>query len=185
MYDYLSVTGTAVTHSLRVVLLGLCLLSGSALGNWREALPEARLLGEGELSLFGFRLYSARLWSPAERLAAGVPFALELIYHREISRERLVEASLDEIRRLHGDRVGTAQLAEWAGHMQRAFVDTVPGSRITGVYLPGLGARFYAGDRLQHEVRDEEFARIFFSIWLDARTRNPELRARLLGTAAP
>ncbi|WP_236574722.1 chalcone isomerase family protein [Pseudomonas sp. OF001] len=174
-----------MTHSLRVVLLGLCLLSGSALGNWREALPEARLLGEGGLSLFGFRLYSARLWSPAERLAAGVPFALELIYHREISRERLVEASLDEIRRLHGDRVGAAQLAEWAGHMHRAFVDTAPGSRITGVYLPGFGARFYAGDRLQHEVRDEEFARIFFSIWLDARTRNPELRARLLGAAAP
>lgn len=185
MYDYLSVSGAAVTHRLRIFLIALCLLSGSALGNWREALPEARLLGEGELSVFGFRLYSARLWSPAERFDAGSPFALELIYHREISRERLVEVSLDEIRRLHGDRVGAAQLAEWAGHMQRAFVDTAPGSRITGVYLPGFGARFYAGDRLQHEVRDEAFARTFFSIWLDARTRNPELRARLLGVAAP
>lgn len=170
---------------MRIALLALCLLSGTALGNWREALPDARLVGEGELSVFGFRLYSARLWSPAERFDAGQPFALELIYHREISRERLVEVSIEEIRRLHGDRYDAAQLAGWAAQMQRAFVDTTPGSRITGVYLPGSGARFYAGDRLQHEVRDEEFARTFFSIWLDARTRNPELRARLLGTAAP
>ncbi|SDS18591.1 chalcone isomerase family protein [Pseudomonas oryzae] len=170
---------------LRIALLALCLLSGSALGNWREALPEARLVGEGELSVFGFRLYSARLWSPVAAFDAGRPFALELIYHREISRERLVEVSIDEIRRLHGDRYDSARLAGWAAQMRRAFVDTAPGSRITGLYLPGSGARFYAGDRLQHEVRDEEFARTFFSIWLDARTRNPELRARLLGTAAP
>lgn len=167
-------------HQLRIGLLALCLLSGAALGNWREALPDARLVGEGELSVFGFRLYSARLWSPAEHFDAGSPFALELIYHREISRERLVEVSIDEIRRLHSERVSDVQLAEWAEQMHRAFVDTSPGSRITGVYLPGLGARFYAGNRLQHEVRDDEFARAFFSIWLDARTRNPELRARLL-----
>ncbi|MNC84230.1 hypothetical protein D3C75_1386630 [compost metagenome] len=53
------------------------------------------------------------------------------------------------------------------------------------MHLPGVGVRFYAGTQLQHEVRDHDFARAFFAIWLDPRTRNPELRAQLLGAAAP
>lgn len=165
-----------------VWLLGL--LSFGVQASWQESLPEARVVGAGELRLFGFRVYSARLWSAEAPLAAHSPFALELIYHREISREQLVEASVREIRRLYGSRVSAAQLDDWQAQMQRAFVDVAPGERITGVYLPGSGARFYAGTRLQHEVRDAEFARAFFAIWLDPRTRNPQLREQLLGNAA-
>lgn len=165
-----------------VWLLGL--LSFGAQANWQEHLPGAQVLGSGELRLFGWRIYSARLWSTEQPLAADSPFALELTYHREISREQLVEASVREIRRLYGKRVSAAQLSDWRAQMQRAFVDVTPGARITGVHLPGVGARFYAGTRLQHEVRDAEFARAFFAIWLDPRTRNPELRARLLGGEA-
>ncbi len=65
--------------------------------------------------------------------------------------------------------------------MRRAFVDVLPGQRITGVFLPGWGCRFYVGDQLQHEIRDPEFADAFFAIWLDPRTRDPELRQQLLG----
>jgi hypothetical protein len=69
--------------------------------------------------------------------------------------------------------------------MQQSFVDVQAGTRITGVYLPGQGARFFVGQHLQHEVKDPQFARAFFDIWLDPRTRNPELREQLLGTAKP
>ncbi|HEY6610864.1 MAG TPA: chalcone isomerase family protein [Pseudomonas sp.] len=162
----------------------LCLLSTGALANWQEAVPEARVVGAGELRLFGFRIYSARLWSPAQPLAADTPFALELTYHRAISRDDLVAASVKEIRRLSGGAVSAAQLAEWQGQMQQAFVDVAPGAQITGVHLPGRGARFYVGQQLQHEVRDRAFAAAFFAIWLDPRTRNPELRAQLLGADA-
>jgi hypothetical protein len=162
----------------------LCLLSSGALANWQEAVPEARVVGAGELRLFGFRIYSARLWSPAQPLAADTPFALELTYHRAISRDDLVDASVREIRRLSGGAVSAAQLAGWRAQMRQAFVDVEPGSRITGVHLPGLGARFYVGQQLQHEVRDRAFAAAFFAIWLDPRTRNPDLRAQLLGDAA-
>jgi len=166
-------------------LWALCLLAASALGGWQESLPGAREVGAGELRLFGFRIYSARLWSPGRPLAADTPFALELTYHRAISRDELVEASVEEIRRLSGSAVSAAQLAQWQAQMHLAFVDVEPGARITGVFLPGLGARFYVGPQLQHEVRDGDFARAFFAIWLDPRTRNPELREQLLGVAAP
>ena len=65
------------------------------------------------------------------------------------------------------------------------FIDVKPNAQITGVYLPDRGARFYVGTRLQHEIADADFARVFFAIWLDPRTRNPELRARLLGDTRP
>lgn len=175
----------AIRRWLACWLCVLCLLSGgSASGNWQEYLPEARLVGSGELRLFGLRVYSARLWSPAQPLAADTPFALELTYHRAISREQLVEASVREIRRLHDDGLSAVQLDAWREQMRQAFVDVEPGARITGVHLPGVGARFYVGRELQHEVRDHDFARAFFAIWLDPRTRNPQLRAQLLGSAA-
>jgi hypothetical protein len=92
-----------------------------------------------------------------------------------------VQASVDEIKRLAGSGVSPAQLARWQGQMQQSFVDVQAGTRITGVYLPGQGARFFVGQQLQHEIDDPQFARAFFDIWLDPRTRNPELREQLLG----
>jgi hypothetical protein len=166
------------------------LLHSSALrADWRELLPEARLVGGGELRFLGFSIYQAQLWSTAraadEALDLRAPFALQLSYQRTISREALVDASLKEIRRLAAGEPDPAQLARWELEMRAAFADVQAGDRITGVFLPGQGARFYVGERLQHSVADPAFARAFFAIWLDPRTRNPELRAQLLGAAKP
>ncbi|MET1070965.1 MAG: chalcone isomerase family protein [Pseudomonas prosekii] len=166
-------------------LLLLALLATPALANWQAALPSAQIIGSGEFRVFGFYVYNARLWSATRPLARDQPFALELIYQRKISRDDLVQASVDEIKRLSGQSVSDAQLAEWQAQMQRSFVDVTAGTRNTGVYLPGQGAQFFVGQQLQHEVRDVQFAEAFFAIWLDPRTRNPELRRQLLGTNPP
>lgn len=174
---------------LHVVCLTLLLQSSELLAGWREALPEARRVGGGELRMFGFSIYSAQFWitgqAPDEPLDLDAPFALELTYGRTISRENLVAASLREIRRLAPGDPDPARMADWEREMRLAFVDVRAGDRITGLFLPGEGARFYVGANLQHVVRDEAFARAFFAIWLDPRTRNPELRAQLLGAARP
>lgn len=159
----------------------LVLLSATASAGWQESLPNARLLGSGEFSWFGFKVYTARLWGTTLPLTADSPFALELTYRRTISRGDLVQTSLDEIQRLSGSAVRPAQLKDWQAQMQRAFVDVEPGQRITGVFLPGRGVQFFVDQRLQYRVEDEAFARAFFAIWLDPRTRNPQLRAQLLG----
>lgn len=170
---------------LRHGLWLLALLGSQALANWQDSLPGARIIGTGEFSVFGFDVYNARLWSAVRPLASDQPFALELIYQRKISRDDLVQASVDEIKRLSGEAVSAGQLAQWQGQMQQAFVDVQAGTRITGVFLPGQGARFYVGQQLQHEVNDPAFARAFFAIWLDPRTRNPQLREQLMGNANP
>lgn len=58
------------------------LLSAGASADWREALPNAQIVGGGDLSLFGFRVYTARLLSPAKPFVASAPLALELTYHQ-------------------------------------------------------------------------------------------------------
>lgn len=161
----------------------LCLLSCGAFADnkWQETIPDARLVGSGELRLFGEPIYSAQLYSPVQPPSEEAPFALELTYHRRIERDRLVSVSLEEIHRLYGEQVSPEQLEQWRGEMLQAFTDVEPGERIAAVFLPGQGMRFYVGGELRHEVHDSDFARAFFAIWLDPRARHPGLRERLLG----
>jgi hypothetical protein len=157
----------------------------SASADWRPTVPEARLVGRGDFSWFGMSLYTARLWSSEAPPAWGQPFALELTYRRALSRDTLVKASLDEMRRLGGASLDDATLQRWSAEMREAFVDVQPGMRITGVYLPDKGCMFYVDDQLRRRVTDTRFARAFFDIWLDPRARDPQLRQRLLGLAGP
>lgn len=143
-----------------------------------RVVPQMRQVGVGDMRWFGIRLYQARLLAAEGRYAEGVPHALEITYLREIERERLVDASVDEMLRLGLD---VGRMAQWREAMLRSFVDVRPGDQLLGVYLPGLGARFYSRTGLTAEVRDEAFAKAFFAIWLHPQTREPVLRRHLLG----
>ena len=148
---------------------------------WRDDLPQARLQGSAGLRWFGLKIYNAALWSTTTPFDPEQAFALELTYQRSISRARIVQTSIDEIRRLFGDRYGDDQLKRWETDMTQAFMDVNEGDQLTGVYLPGIGCRFYSRTQLLGEVRDPEFAKAFFAIWLDPRTKDTQLRHRLLG----
>lgn len=173
----------SVSHLCSACLLSLALALPALASSqdWRELLPRASLVGSGDFSWFGFSVYNAKLWSPAQQVDFAQPFALELTYRRTISRETLVDTSLDEIRRIDANALQGERETQWAEQMRQAFVDVRDGTRITGLYLPGKGCRFYVDGKLQHVVDDPAFARAFFSIWLDPQTRSPKLRAALLG----
>ncbi|SNS19451.1 Chalcone isomerase-like [Noviherbaspirillum humi] len=148
-------------------------------------IADARLSGQGEFRWLGIRLYDARLWlGPAgyrKQAPAAAKFALELRYARALKGERIAEASLDQIRKLE---IGSpAQHAQWLEAMKRLFPDVGNGTRLTGVFLPGEGARFYRDGEPLGEIRDARFADAFFAIWLDPRTSAPALRTALLGEA--
>jgi hypothetical protein len=140
---------------------------------------EARQLGQGRMRWFGLLLYDAALWVSGAEWRWDRPFALDLRYARDFQGRKLADASVDEMRRLGiGD---DARLEKWRAVMVAAFPDVRKGQHITGVHLPGIGVEFFHEDRSTGVVRDTEFARAFFSIWLDPRTREPKLRAALLG----
>lgn len=151
----------------------------SAQAQWQASMPGARLIGSGNFTWFGFTVYTARLWSPAQRVDFSQPFVLELTYRRDISRDTLVQASLDEMRRVAD--VDAQTLAGWEDDLRLAFPNVKAGQRIAGEYRPGQGGRFYLDGQLRQEIADPEFAKAFFAIWLDSDTRSPELRRDLLG----
>ncbi len=158
--------------------LGLLLLAGGAAA---VLPPDWRIQGQGEMRWFGFRLYQASLWAPEGRWQTGLPYALELRYARDIPSARLVQASIEEMQRLGS--ADDARLARWKLDLERVFPDVRSGDVIHGLHLPQHGAEFYHQGRLTGRIEDVEFARAFFAIWLDPRTREPGLRARLLGGA--
>lgn len=147
----------------------------------QKYLDDARLAGTGRLTWFGFHVYDASLYvqgglDPGDPAAR--PFVLELRYARRLKGAAIADASRDEMQRLGLGSV--TQRAAWHSTMTRLFPDVEEGQRLAGVNLPGRGARFYFDGRLLGAVDDPLFARAFFAIWLDERTREPQLREALL-----
>lgn len=138
------------------------------------------VVGQGTMRWFGLPLYAASLWTRgAEPWRAERPFALEIRYARSIRSERLVAASLDEMERL--GLADAARRERWRPLLERAFPSVEAGDTIVGLAQPDGTVVFYHRGAPTAELRDAAFARAFFAIWLDPRTREPGLRARLLG----
>lgn len=154
---------------------------------WRKDMPQAKLVGSGEFSWWGLSIYSAKLWQePAAVGGSNIfnpqqSFALEITYHKTISRERFVDTSIEEIRRLHGENFNQELMQQWRSYMTKAFTDVKSGDQLIGVHIPQFGCRFYSHSKLLAEIPDEKFSNAFFSIWLDPRSKDSQLRAKLMG----
>ncbi|MEQ1532609.1 MAG: hypothetical protein HOO97_01745 [Sideroxydans sp.] len=149
----------------------------------QEELGQTHLAGKGSYRWFGIKLYEAYLWQEkGVRSDTGLldgRFVLELVYARELHGEKIAASSIDEIRKLN---LGSPdQHAAWLSLMRQVFPDVQEGTRLSGAYQAGQGVRFYRDGVLLKEIKDAEFARAFFSIWLDERTSAPRLRKQLLG----
>ncbi|MDW5416460.1 chalcone isomerase family protein [Iodobacter sp. CM08] len=170
-----------IALSVLIALASIALPASAA--TWRDELPQAKALGSGDLTWFRLRIYTAKLWSESPQFSLNAPFALELTYHRSISRTQFVETSIDEIKRLFGKQYSAEQLKRWEGEMYRAFTNVNEGDQLIGVFLPNQGCRFYNRNQLLADIRDPEFAKAFFAIWFDERTKDSGLREQLLGSA--
>ena len=162
----------------------LAFAQATAASEIASELGAAKLSGQGKLTYFGLHVYDARLWVQDGFKAADyarLPLALELEYARTLYGKLIAERSLDEMKR--GAEVTDAKSGEWLAQMKTLFTDVSKGDRITGVQLPGVATRIFINGKLRGEVRDAEFTRLFFGIWLSPRTSEPKLRDALLGPA--
>ena len=161
-------------------LLCLLLMAGQAIakGSHIEAYPELRPVGSGPLKWFGVTLYDATLLAPGGEYRPDTIYALEIAYRYDFSRKQLAKATLKEIERLQGRRADRKAVVE---RFSQLFADVSAGERLIGVYLPGEGADFYGPQGYLGRLDDPRLAADFFHIWLDPRTREPDLRRQLLG----
>lgn len=149
-------------------------------------LNDARLAGQARLSVLGFQIYDARLWvAPGftSKAFAEHAFGLELAYLRSVSGEDIATRSLDEMRRFA--TLSPEQETQWLRQMREVFPSVKKGDRLVGINRPGTSASFHFNGKLQGEIRDPEFARLFFGIWLFETTAKPAIRKDLLAKLAP
>lgn len=151
----------------------------------RDTLPSAQLAGSSHVTFWGFDVYDAKLWvspgfkgSEYERHA----FALELTYLRGFSNEEIAKRSIAEMQRQPD--FPAARLKDWQQALRNAFPDVRKGDRITGIYRPGEDTVFITNGQPTGTVRDPEFGRVFFGIWLSIHTSEPKLREALLAGVA-
>jgi hypothetical protein len=142
-----------------------------------------QMQGTGALRFFGFKAYDANLWTAGSLKANPIVdknlFALEIVYKTSIKAEEIVNVSLIEMARLK--KLTDAQIKSWTTEMQRTFPNVASGDRLTGVYVPKQGTRFFFNSRLIAEINDPAFGDAFFAIWLDEGTKRGDLRRALLG----
>ncbi|MES2943572.1 MAG: chalcone isomerase family protein [Pseudomonadota bacterium] len=150
----------------------------------QHLLPGSRLLGKTRLTVWGFQVYDARLWvTPAfraDRLASQL-FALELSYLRDFTNIDIAERSIKEMRR--SASITEEQAKSWITEMLRVVPNVKKGDRIMGVNRPGEGALFLVNGQSSGEIKDAEFAALFFGIWLSPKTSEPQMRSALLAGA--
>lgn len=144
---------------------------------WEAFLPTPKPVGEGQLRRWGFLIYDATLWSSTGQYDANKPFALSMSYARTVTRDQIVDASIEQLGNVGFD---IQHHPMWAEKLRQVLVDVKAGDTLTGIYTPGKGAVFFFNDGLTGQV-DEALARAFFSIWLDPKTTESKLRLALLG----
>lgn len=152
----------------------------------RPLLPVAALGGQAKLSVWGFDVYNATLWvAPGfvETAYEQYTFALELAYLRDFAGSDIAKRSVSEMRRQKS--IDPATEARWETQMRAVFPDVKTGERLTGINVPGVGAQFRAKGRLLGEIRDPEFAKLFFGIWLSPQSSEPRMRQSLLAQVPP
>jgi hypothetical protein len=145
------------------------------------ALQDQTLSGSARLRYWGFDVYDARLY-----VAPGFDiqrfedqrFGLELSYLRGFKGADIAERSIEEMKGLA--RLDPAQAQRWQAAMSALFPEVRRGDRLTGVHVPGSGARFYVNGQWLGEIADDAFSRLFFGIWLSPRTSQPRLREALI-----
>ena len=160
-----------------------CGLAGAAPAHIDDNLAQARLAGKGSYTWFGLTIYEAELWVGEQGYRADLPFVLDLRYARKLDGAKIAEASAEQMEKIGAG--SAAQRARWLARMKTIFPDVKEGTHISGVFVPGGGARFYLDGKALASVPEPEFARAFFGIWLDPATSARSLRSALLKDAAP
>jgi len=140
-----------------------------------------QVCGEGVFSWSVFKFYRARLLTTSGVFNESQPFLLDLHYLRSLAGQQIVSTSVDEIARLF--TVSETQKKNWAASLAAMMPDVSLGDRLLGWFVPGVQAQFFSATQHLGQVDDPEFVRMFSAIWLDPRTRSPQLRAALLGSS--
>lgn len=145
----------------------------------QASVPNISVVGRGVLSYAFWDIYEATLFAPEGVWDPNKPFALSIEYFRALKGKEIADRSVQEIRQQGFTNEVT--LAAWNSQMKAIFPDVKKGTVLTAVYMPDKKTTFYNGAEIIGVIKDDDFGKSFFGIWLAEKTSEPKLRRALLG----
>lgn len=168
---------------LLVALPSLCLAADDLQKNVSnnivvKYIEQPDIIGEKRLTYFVWDVYDASLFAPDGIFDETKEFALSLKYLRDFKGDDIAKVSIDEIRKqgINDDII----LTRWSDEMRSIFPDVKKSDILTGIRNKKGHAVFYLNESLIGTIKDRDFSKAFFDIWLGDNTSQPALRKKLL-----
>ena len=144
-----------------------------------KLIPNAQLIGQGRLSVLLWDVYDAQLFASNGVYQENQPLALQLEYLLELKGEDIAKRSIEEMQKQGFN--DSEKLQRWFVQMKKIFPNIQKNDRLLGIQDSQGHSYFFYRDQLVGEVKDVEFSKMFFGIWLNVKTSEPDLRKQLLG----
>lgn len=150
-----------------------------------EQWQEWRKVGSAQLTYFIFDVYKSQLLTPSGDYAQGKdvsphPLALSIEYQRDISQKQLVDATIEQWKKL-----GYSDTSSWVTQLEDIFPDIKDGQQLTYVSDGDIGRFFFSShsekNQLIGSITDPQLNDAFLAIWLSPQTQYPKLRQELIG----
>jgi hypothetical protein len=158
-----------------IAMLMLVAFAGAAQARPPEVarnLPGAEQVGAARYQVLGFSVFDATLWAGGGDFSWEQPFAIEIVYRRNVSARMLANRSIQEM---------GAEFEPLRARLTECFADVSVGDRIVGVSTGADSAVFYHNGVRQCELEAPGLRRPFFGIWLNRQGNERAFSRRLLG----
>ncbi len=141
--------------------------------------PEAKLVGETELTVMWFRIYQAELYTDSGKYTGiEAPLWLQLTYLRNIKQSKLLSETQAQWHDLGLDQ--QHDLAPWLAKLKQLWPSVRKGDQLLFVMEPKRSL-FYLNDKLLGQIDDPAFGPAFAAIWLAPNANYSKNRLELIG----
>ena len=143
-------------------------------------LKNPQVQGSGLFTFWGFHVYDAKLLRGPTMTSP--EFALGIHYQKSFTGRAIANSTSEEMINLG---VSQTQANTWAQELTSFMPNVQAGQVLTAAYQPMEGTIFFYEGKKIAQIPGRNFAKAFFGIWLDSKTREPKLRSELLGPGCP
>ena len=125
-----------------------------------------------------FKIYDAALFAPGGSYGAGAPYALRLTYLINSKKDRIVDQTVKEMRRMKA--ASKTQINEWIPVMEEAFISMSKGSYADFIHTPDGRLTLAAEGKIISVIEDTGLAQAIMDIWLGPKVRDRQFRDKLM-----
>ncbi len=132
-----------------------------------------------------FRIYDAALYSPTNSsnqdiLNADTSFSIQFRYLRSIDKSIILESSAKLLQKNLSEKE-LHQIQKRVLRLNAAYRSVDVGDRSSLTYIPGKGTTLHINDEEITTIEGQDFAALYFRIWLGEQPISQSLKGHLLG----